>query len=148
MKCNDRGKVGLPRNRTENHRKKKTVTKLLYENLTYKIIGAAQEVYKELGPGYLESVYEDALCYELDQLNVSYQRQIELDVRYKNVIFERRFRADLLVENKVLVENKAMKRITNQEEAQLINYLKTTRLRVGLLFNFGSNTFEMIRRIF
>ena len=148
MKCSDGGKVGLPRNRTEFHRKEKTVTKLLYENLTYKIIGAAQEVYKELGPGYLESVYEDALCYELDQLNVSYQRQIELDVRYKNVIFERRFRADLLVENKVLVENKAMKRITNQEEAQLINYLKTTRLRVGLLFNFGSNTFEMIRRIF
>lgn len=121
---------------------------LLYEDLTYKIIGAAQEVHKELGPGYLESVYEDALCYELDLINIAYQRQVDLDVHYKNVIFERRFRADLLVENKVLVENKAIKKITNQDEAQLINYLKTTHLRVGLLFNFGAERFEMLRRIY
>lgn len=121
--------------------------KLLYEDLTYKIIGAAQEVYKELGPGYLESVYEDALCYELDLRNIAYQRQIDLDVTYKDVIFERRFRADLLIEYKVLVENKAIKKITNQDEAQLLNYLKTTGLKVGLLFNFGSEEFEMIRRI-
>jgi GxxExxY protein len=124
------------------------VSKLLYEDLTYKIIGAAQEVYKELGPGYLESVYEDALCYELNVRNMVYQRQIDLDVKYKDVIFEKRFRADLLVEDKVLVENKAIKAITNQDEAQLINYLKTTRLKIGLLFNFGSEKFEMIRRIF
>jgi GxxExxY protein len=121
--------------------------KLLYEALTYKIIGAAQEVYKELGPGYLESVYEDALCYELDLRNIAYQRQIDLDVKYKDVIFEKRFRADLLVEDKVLVENKAIKTITNQDEAQLINYLKTTCLKVGLLFNFGAEKFEMLRRI-
>ena len=126
----------------------KTMSKLLYEDLSYKIIGAAREVYKELGPGYLESVYEDALCYELDLLTIDYQRQIELDVHYKNIKFERRFRADLLVENKILVENKAIKKITNQVEAQLINYLKTTRLRVGLLFNFGAETFAMLRRIF
>ena len=124
------------------------MSNLLYENLSYKIIGAAREVYKELGPGYLESVYEDALCYELDLLTIDYQRQIELDVHYKNIKFERRFRADLLVEKKILVENKAIKKITNQDEAQLINYLKTTRLRVGLLFNFGAETFAMLRRIF
>ena len=122
--------------------------KLLYENLTYKIIGAAREVYKVLGPGYLESVYEDALCYELDLLDIPYQRQIDLDVQYKTVVFERRFRADLLVDNKVVVENKAIKKVTNQDEAQLINYLKTTSLRLGLLFNFGAAKFEMIRRIF
>jgi len=122
--------------------------KLLYENLTYKIIGAAREVYKVLGPGYLESVYEDALCYELDLLSIEYKRQIELDVQYKTVTFARRFRADLLVEDKILIENKAIKMITNQDEAQLINYLKTTGLRLGLLFNFGANKFEMIRRIF
>ncbi len=124
------------------------MSKLLYKDLSYKIIGAAREVYKELGPGYLESVYEDALCYELDLLTIEYQRQIELDVHYKNIKFERRFRADLLVENKILVENKAIKKITNQDEAQLINYLKTTRLRVGLLFNFGAETFAMLRRVF
>ena len=122
--------------------------KLLYEELTYQIIGAAKEVYKVLGPGYLESVYEDALCYELDLLDFFYQRQIDLDVLYKTAIFERKFRADLLVEEKVLVENKAIKKLMNYDEAQLINYLKTTRLRVGLLFNFGAEKFEMIRRIF
>ena len=122
--------------------------KLLYEELTYKIIGAAKEVYKVLGPGYLESVYEDALCYELDLLDFLYQRQIELDVHYKTVVFERRFRADLLIEKKILIENKAIKKIANQDEAQLINYLKTTKMRVGLLFNFGADKFEMIRRIF
>jgi len=122
--------------------------KLLYEDLTYKIIGVAQEVYKELGPGYLESVYEDALCYELDLRKIPYQRQIDLDVQYKDVIFERRFRADLLVGDKVLVENKAIKAITNQDEAQLINYLKTTGFKIGLLFNFGAEKFEMIRRVF
>lgn len=122
--------------------------KLLYEEITYKTIGAAREVYKELGSGYLESVYEDALCYELDLIKINYKRQIELDVQYKQVTFEKKFRVDLLIENKILVENKATKRITNQDEAQLINYLKTTRLKVGLLFNFGAEKFEMLRRIF
>ena len=123
------------------------MSKLLYEDLTYKIIGAGQEVYKELGPGYLESVYEDALCYELDLRNIVYQRQIDLDVKYKGAIFERKFRADLLIDHMVLVENKAIKKITNQDEAQLLNYLKTTGLKVGLLFNFGSEEFEVMRRI-
>ena len=59
------------------------MTKLLYEELTYKIIGASKEVYRVLGPGFFESVYEDALCYELDLLNIPYQRQVELDVYYK-----------------------------------------------------------------
>ena len=122
--------------------------KLLHEEITYKIIGAAREVYKELGPGYLESVYEDALSYELDLLKMDYERQIELDVQYKQVTFENKFRADLLIENKILVENKAIKKVTNQDEAQLINYLKTTQLRVGLLFNFGAEKFEMLRRVF
>ena len=123
------------------------MSKLLYEDLTYKIIGCAKAVYNELGPGYLESVYEDALCYELDLINIIYKRQTDLDVHYKDVVFERRFRIDLLVDNKVLVENKAIKSTTNQDEAQLINYLKTTHLRVGLLSNFGADKFEMKRRI-
>jgi GxxExxY protein len=124
------------------------MAKLLYEDLTYKILGAAQEVHNELGSGYLESVYEDALCYELDLKNLSYQRQIELDVHYKDAVFERKFRADLLIEEKVIVENKAINMITNQDEAQLINYLKATRLRVGLLFNYGADKFEKVRRIY
>jgi GxxExxY protein len=67
-----------------------TMSELLYEKLTYKNIGAAKEVYKELGPGYLESVYDDALCYQLDLMEMDYQRQTELDIHYKDVIFKRR----------------------------------------------------------
>jgi GxxExxY protein len=105
----------------------------------------------------LHGVNEDALCYELDLMGISYQRQLELDVHYKNVVFDRKFRDDLLVEKRILVENKAMKKITNQDEAQLITYHvvismgKTTRLRVGLLFNFGAvptSRDEIMRRIF
>lgn len=120
---------------------------LLYEETTYKIIGAAIEVHKELGPGYLESVYEDALCYELEKMNIPFERQVELDVNYKDTVFKRRFRADLIVEGKVLVENKAITALTVSDEAQLFNYLKTTGLRVGLLFNFGASKLEKIRRI-
>jgi GxxExxY protein len=81
---------------------------LLYEETTFKIIGAAIEVHKELGPGYLESVYEDASCYELEKMNVRFERQVGLDVKYKDAIFKKRFRADLIVEGKVVVENEAM----------------------------------------
>ena len=107
---------------------------LLYEEITYKVIGAAIEVHRVLGPGYLESVYEDAFCYELENVNFRFQRQVELDVKYKDAIFKRRFRADLVVEEKVLVENKAIAALSASDEAQLFNYLKTTGLRVGLLF--------------
>jgi GxxExxY protein len=120
---------------------------LLYEETTYKIIGAAIEVHKELGPWYLESVYEDALCYELEKMNIPFERQVELDVNYKDTVFKRRFRADLIVEGKVLVENKAITALTVSDEAQLFNYLKTTGLRVGLLFNFDASKLEKIRRI-
>jgi GxxExxY protein len=123
------------------------MTELLYEDLTYKIIGAAKEVYKEMGRGFLESVYEDAFCFEFDKLNISFERQKGLDVHYKKAIFERKYKADVIVENRILVENKVLKKITNIEEAQLINYLKICKIRVGLVFNYGSQRFEFIRRI-
>ncbi len=124
------------------------MTELIYEELTYKIIGAARDVYKELGSGFLESFYEDSLCYELDILGISYFRQIELDAHYKDKVFEKRFRADLLIEKKVIVENKAIKEISKQDEAQLINYLKVSKVKVGFLFNFGSDKFQMLRRVY
>ena len=121
--------------------------KLLYEDLTYKIIGCAIEVHKYLGPGFLESVYEDALCYEFAKERLPFERQIFLDVKYKDVVFEKRFKADILVDNCVVVELKAQKCLTEVDEAQLLNYLKVTGLRVGLLFNFGSTKLEKMRRI-
>lgn len=149
MQINQTSRKNLERETTEGHgiTRNLTMTELLYEELSYKLIGAAKEVYKELGRGFLESVYEDAFCYELDKLNVAYEQQKELDVHYKKVIFERKYKADVIVENKILIENKVLKKITNIEEAQLINYLKICKIRVGLVFNYGSQRFEFIRRI-
>lgn len=123
------------------------MTELLYEDLSYKLIGAAKEVHKELGSGFLESIYEDAFCYELNNLDIVYERQKELDLHYKNVIFERKYRADIIVENKILIENKVLRKISNIEEAQLINYLKICKIKLGFIFNYGSHRFEFLRRI-
>ncbi|MFH1704107.1 MAG: GxxExxY protein [Nitrospirota bacterium] len=125
----------------------KKMKKLLFEDLTYKIIGCAIEVHKYLGPGFLESVYEDALCYEFNREKLLFERQVFLDVKYKDVVFEKRFKADILVDNSVIVELKAQKCLTDVDEAQLLNYLKVTGLRVGLLFNFGGTKLEKMRRI-
>lgn len=120
---------------------------LVEEQLTFKIIGAAMEVHRELGPGFLESVYEDALCYEFDRLNISYQRQLFLNIRYKDALFINKFRANLLVSNAVLIENKAEKRLTALDNAQLLNYLRVAGVRIGVLFNFGASRLEFRRRI-
>jgi GxxExxY protein len=92
------------------------MTELLYKDLSYKIIGVAKEVDKELGKGFLESVYEDAFCYELDKLDIIHERQKELDVYYKDIVFERKYRADIIIENKILIKNKVLKNKTNIEE--------------------------------
>ena len=118
----------------------------LYKNLTYAIIGAAMEVHKVLGPGFLESVYEEALAHEFDLRDIPYQRQARLAVRYKEIVAGE-FRADFLVEGKVVVELKAIKALTEADEAQLLNYLKGTGYRVGLLLNFGAPSLEYKRRI-
>lgn len=122
--------------------------KYLHEDLTYKIIGCAIEVHKYLGPGFLEAVYEDALCYELKVQRMLFERQVYLDVRYKDITFEKRFKADIIVDGKILIELKAIKKLTENDEAQLLNYLKVTGLKIGLLFNFGGDRLEKIRRIF
>jgi len=118
----------------------------LYKDLTYAIIGAAMEVHRILGPGFLESVYEEALAHEFDLQGIPYQRQAKLAVQYKGVVAGE-FRADFLVDGKVVVELKAIKALTGGDEAQLLNYLKGTGYRVGLLLNFGADSLEHKRRI-
>jgi GxxExxY protein len=122
-----------------------TAQQFLYKDLTYRIIGAAMEVHRVLGPGFLESVYEAALAHEFDLRSIRYERQKSLTVTYKGVAAGE-FRADFLVESKVIVELKAIKTLT-PIEAQLINYLKGTDIRVGLLLNFGARSLEHKRRI-
>lgn len=113
----------------------------LYKDLTYAIIGAAMEVHRILGHGFLESVYEEALAYECTLRNIPHERQANLQVPYKEIIAGH-FRSDFLVERKVVVELKAIKGLTKDDEAQLFNYLKGTRYRIGLLLNFGKPSLE------
>ncbi|MCH8981757.1 GxxExxY protein [candidate division KSB1 bacterium] len=110
---------------------------LLYEDLTYKIIGAAREVHFVLRPGYLESVYEDALCYELDKLKVSFERQVDLDINYKDTIFSKRFRADLLVEDKVLVENSSLKGNIEIKSANSVKINNNANIKGNIVIKDG-----------
>jgi len=121
--------------------------KWLYKDLTKEIISVSMEVHRELGSGFLEYVYEEALCYELNLREISFERQKELDIYYKDLLIPRKYKPDLIVENKVIVEIKATSGLTEVEEAQLLNYLKATKMRLGLLLNFGAKSLEVKRRI-
>jgi GxxExxY protein len=110
---------------------------LLSESLTERIIGAAIEVHRELGPGLLESVYEECLCEELRLRGIPFRCQIELPVTYKGIQTGGKYRIDLIVADEVLVELKSLEHILGVHEAQLLTYLKLTGKRVGLLINFN-----------
>ena len=121
--------------------------KWLYKELTQEVIGAAMEVHRELGSGFLEYVYEEALCHELNLRKISFERQKELDIYYKDLLIPKKYKPDLIVENKVIVELKATSGLTEIEEAQLLNYLKAIKTRVGLLLNFGRKCRDVKRKI-
>jgi GxxExxY protein len=104
--------------------------------LTEKIIGAAIEVHKTLGPGLLESAYQECLCHELAALGLKFQREVALPVIYKSVKLDCGYRIDIVVENQVVVELKTVEKIAPVHEAQLLSYLKLTGIKTGLLLNF------------
>jgi len=112
--------------------------KYLHKDLTHKIIGAAFEVYRELGYGFLEKIYERALIHELNSQGLVVENQKSIQVFYKGQSVGD-YVADLWVDGKVIVELKAEKEMNPKHEAQLINYLKTTNSKVGLLINFGQS---------
>jgi GxxExxY protein len=115
--------------------------------LTQKTIGAAIEVHRTLGPGLLESIYEEALCHEFDLRRIRYRRQVEIDVVYKDKVIKGQ-RIDILVEDEVIVEIKSLSKLPDVSMAQLLSYLKATGLERGLLINFGANMLrEGIKRI-
>jgi GxxExxY protein len=105
--------------------------------LTDKVIGAAIEVHRQLGPGLLESVYEECLCYELGLLGLSVQRQLSLPIRYKNVNLEGGFRIDILVEGSLVIELKAVDKIIALHERQLLTYMRLSGHKTGLILNFN-----------
>jgi len=109
---------------------------------TYKIIGAAIEVHKELGCGFLEAVYQEALGREFVSQGIPCQPQPIIEIQYKGKPLEKKYQPDFLCFDEVIVEIKAMSNLSGVEEAQLLNYLKATHLKVGLLINFGSKSLE------
>lgn len=117
---------------------------MLHEDLTAKALEACFEVTKELGAGYVESVYEKALLIALRQKGLSVKAQFPLSVKFRGQIVGE-FYADVLLEDKVIIELKAVRALTPEHQAQLINYLNATGIEVGLLVNFGNPRLEYKR---
>ena len=115
---------------------------------TYALIGAAMEVHRQLGCGFLEAVYQEAYALELSMQSVPYQREIELPIYYKGQRLNTAYRADFICYDSVIVELKAMTKLGKIDEAQIINYLKATSSQTGLLLNFGSASLEYRRFAF
>ena len=111
---------------------------LLYRDEAYRIVGAAMEVYNTLKHGFLEAVYQESLALEMKHRGIPFQEQRAIHLSYKGVPLRQTYVADFLAYDKIIIEIKAIKRITPIEEAQLLNYLRATRLELGLLINFGN----------
>ena len=118
------------------------------DSLTYKIIGCAMEVYKQLGPGLLESVYEQALIHELKLNDIPVESQVEIKVNYKGINITDNLRLDLLVDDSVIVELKSVEELKPIHHKQLLTYLRLMNKKVGLLINFNTdNLMDGIKRI-
>ena len=115
---------------------------------TFALIGAAMEVHRVLGAGFLEAVYQEAFAKELSRREIPLRAEAELPVFYKGEKLSTTYRADFICFESVIVELKAVKQLTIIEEAQLLNYLKATGFRVGMLFNFGAPSLQHKRFVF
>jgi GxxExxY protein len=114
---------------------------------TYAIIGAAMEVHKHLGHGFLESVYQEALALEFSQRGIPFQRELDITISYKGALLACRYRADFVCFEDVIVELKALSALTSVEEAQVLNYLKATDYQRALLINFGAPSLQTKRLV-
>ena len=115
---------------------------------TYAIIGAAMTVHRELGCGFLEAVYQEALEREFQHLNIPYEREVKLPVYYRGVKLKSYYQADFICFDTIIVELKALQRLTGIEESQVLNYLKASNLHRALLLNFGITSLQHKRMVF
>ena len=120
---------------------------LIYEEESYAIRGAIYEVYKTLGIGFLEAVYQEALELELTARGIPFESQLEITIAYKGAILRQKYRADIVCFNKIIVELKAVKQILPEHAAQLQNYLRATGMKLGLIVNFSHHPGVEIKRI-
>ena len=108
-----------------------------FDELSNKVLGCALEVHRELGPGLLESAYEQCLAYELNRAKVPFKLQVELPVEYKQIKLDCGYRMDFLVDDRLIVELKSVDQLLKVHEAQILTYMKLAKVKVGLLINFN-----------
>lgn len=113
----------------------------------YKVIGCCMNVHNELGPGFLEPVYQEALSYELTEKRVPHEKEMLLKISYKEIILDKNYKADFVCFGELIVELKALKNLTKEHTSQVLNYLKASGYRIGLLINFGTNKLQYKRII-
>ena len=118
---------------------------IIYKEESYKIIGACMEVHKELGCGFLEPVYQEALEIIFKKNGIPYQREKELSIMFYGEPLRKTYNADFLCYDKIILELKALSVLLSEHEAQVINYLKTSNFMLGILVNFGSKSLEYKR---
>lgn len=116
-----------------------------YKEESFHIIGSAMEVHKELGNGFLEAVYEEAFCMELAERLIPHRKQVELNIYYKEIELKKKYYADLICYNKIIIELKAVERLRPEHHSQVLNYLKATNFKLGILINFGAKSLEYKR---
>ena len=121
--------------------------KLLYESETYDIIGAAMAVHNELGHGFLEAVYQEALEYEFKIRNIPARKEVPLQIFYKDRLLSKFYISDFICHDKIIVELKSVTALHNEHKAQVLNYLKATKFTLGLLINFGKPKLDYKRII-
>lgn len=130
-----------------NHENSEIHEKLVFKDESYKIQGVIFEVYREIGPGFLESVYQECLEIEFAKHHIPFQSQADINIRYKEITLNQYFKADIICYDKIIIELKAVKQLDNIHRAQLLNYLKATGMKLGLLVNFCSYPKATIERI-
>ncbi|MDX8390843.1 MAG: GxxExxY protein [Mariprofundaceae bacterium] len=124
------------------------MNKLVLADEVYEIIGAAMDVHNELGCGFLEAVYQEALAIEFQERNLSHTSQAILKIHYKDQVLLKNYIADFICFDQIIVEIKALNSLSGKEESQILNYLKASGLKVGVLVNFGAQKLEWKRYVY
>jgi GxxExxY protein len=123
------------------------MSEILYREDTHRLIGLCMEIHREMGKGHDEIIYKDALVVELNHVNIPFAREKKFEVKYKDVILPHFYFADFVIDGKILFEAKAVERLADPHIKQVLNYLAASKLRVGLLVNFGGDSLEWKRVI-
>jgi GxxExxY protein len=123
------------------------MSELLYREETRQLIGLCMEIHRELGKGHDEVIYKDALVVELSRASIPFAREMKYEINYKGVILPHSYRADFIVFGKILFEGKAIEQLVDAHVKQVLNYLAASKLRLGLLVNFGGDSLEWKRVI-